>query len=108
LKRFSKKYESIADLCRRHGVAKLRYFARRHAKVTLIPATSDLDFCRGIRAERPWNQFPAASRAAKTTFPAFFGRKVDLVEIKNVKNPYILKDHSPKTKEPSMKSSNQK
>jgi len=85
-----KKYESIADLCRRHGVAKLEVFGSAARESDFDPATSDLDFAVEFAPSAPGTSFRQLL-ALQDDLSSLFGRKVDLVEIKNVKNPYILK-----------------
>ena len=80
--------ERIIALCRRHGVRRLDLFGSA-ARGDFDPATSDLDF---------FYEFDPADHACVADryfglwedLEATFGYKVELVSIKDAKNPYFL------------------
>lgn len=85
-----KNSQSIIDLCRRHGVSRLELFGSAARETDFDPTTSDLDFAVEFEPAAPVERFRKLL-ALQDDLTALFGRKVDLVEIKNVKNPYVLK-----------------
>jgi uncharacterized protein len=83
-----KRAELIA-LCRRYDVARLEVFGSAARGEDFDPAKSDADFLvefkPGSRLS-PLDQFFGFAGALKT----LFGRPIDLVEARAVKNPFIL------------------
>jgi len=82
------KKQELAELCRRHGVARLEVFGSAARGKDFDPASSDADFLvefASINDRMPLAQyfdFADALRAA-------LGREVDLVESGAVRNPYL-------------------
>ena len=82
------KKEELAELCRRHGVARLEGFGSAARGTDFEPLTSDADFPVEFRPDSGWAslrqyfEFAEASRRA-------LGRPVDLVEPDAVWNPYL-------------------
>ena len=80
--------DRIAELCRRHGIRQLDLFGSA-ARGDFDATKSDLDF---------FYEFDPADNACVAdryfglvrTWEATFGYKVDLVSIKDAKNPYFL------------------
>ncbi len=84
----AEKREELAELCRRHNVARLEVFGSAAHGTDFDPASSDADFLvefASIKGRMPLAQyfdFADALRAA-------LGRPVDLVESGAVRNPYL-------------------
>ena len=82
------KKEKLAELCRRHGVARLEVFGSAARDTDFDPLSSDADFLvefTPINGRAPLQQyfkFAAALRDA-------LGRPVDLIESGAVQNPYL-------------------
>ena len=81
------KREELAELCRRHDVARLEIFGSAARAVDFDPHSSDADFLvkfRRInnRTLRQYFDFADALRQA-------LGRPVDLIESGAVRNPYL-------------------
>ena len=81
--------EAVAAQCRRFGVRRLELFGSA-VKGTFDPETSDLDFLVVFETEGPRG---AADRyfGLKEGLEGVFGRKVDLVELAAIRNPYFLR-----------------
>ena len=88
--RIEDKKEELFALCRKFNVCTLELFGSA-ARGTFDPETSDLDFLVVIGSEEP-------IRHADEDFgllfdlETLFGRKVDLVEVEAVRNPYFLRN----------------
>ena len=80
--------ESIADLCRRHGVSRLELFGSA-VRGDFDPVTSDLDFLVEFE-ERGWRGSSARYFGLLHDLEDMFGRHVDLVVHKAVENPLFL------------------
>jgi uncharacterized protein len=85
-----KNSESVANLCRLHGVTKLELFGSAARESDFDPKTSDLDFAVEFASVSPGTRFHELL-SLQDDLSSLFSRKVDLVEIKDVKNPYVLK-----------------
>ena len=82
------KRREIADLCRRHGVARLEVFGSAARAADFDPLTSDADFLVEFDPRR-----------APITLDRYFdfrdalhdalGRPVDLLEPRAIRNPYL-------------------
>ena len=82
------KREELADLCRRHGVARLEIFGSAARGTDFDPLTSDADFLVEFDPRR-----------APFTLDSYFdfrdalhhalGRPVDLLEPRAIRNPYL-------------------
>lgn len=84
------KRKEIEAICRRHGVKRLEIFGSAARGEDFDPDKSDADFLVEFEtsARKPWfgEYFDL-----KEDLSALLGRPVDLVQIKAVNNPYILK-----------------
>ena len=84
------KSEAIVSLCERYNVKHLEVFGSALTETDFNPETSDIDFLVEFLALEPVEH-------AKCYFGLLeklqdmFGRNVDLVEVKAIKNPYLLK-----------------
>ena len=82
------KKEELAELCRRHGVARLEVFGSAARGTDFDPMSSDADFLVEFRLDngraplRHYFDFAEALQHA-------LGRPVDLVESGAVQNPYL-------------------
>ncbi len=82
------KREELAELCRRHGVARLEVFGSAARGADFDPQTSDADFLVEFRLDdgrAPLQQYFDFAEALRQTL----GRSVDLVESGAVQNPYM-------------------
>jgi len=82
-----RKHDLIA-LCRRYDVARLEVFGSAARGTDFDPATSDADFLVEFKPDSrtaSLEQFFDFAEALET----LLGRKVDLVELSAVRNPYI-------------------
>jgi len=81
--------DDIIRLCKEYGVARLEVFG---SAVTseFDPVRSDVDFL--IEYGDDFDRGPWGSRTdeLKTRFSEIVGREVDLVQIRNIENPYVL------------------
>lgn len=82
------KQAEITALCEQNQVARLELFGSATCD-RFDPATSDLDFLVEFAVDTPKG---AADRffGLKQGLAAVFGRTIDLIELKTVKNPYFL------------------
>lgn len=78
----------ISALCRRYGVRKLELFGSATTGA-FDPQTSDLDFLIEFDAERKDSLFHRYF-GLNEDLEALFGRKVDLVMVGTLKNPYFI------------------
>lgn len=84
----SDKREELAELCRRHGVARLEVFGSAARGTDFDPRTSDADFLVEFSPDddrAPLRQYFDFAEALRRTL----GRPVDLVESGAVRNPYL-------------------
>ncbi|WP_428100549.1 nucleotidyltransferase family protein [Candidatus Rariloculus sp.] len=82
------KREDLAELCRRHGVARLEVFGSAARGADFEPETSDADFLVEFNRDSglaPFDQYFELAEALRDTL----GRPVDLVESGTVHNPYF-------------------
>lgn len=80
--------DKIADLCRCYRVKALELFGAA-AGDRFHPATSDLDFLVDFEEISP-REHAACYFGLLFGLEDLFGRKVDLVEVSAVRNPYFL------------------
>ena len=78
----------VSALCRRYGVRKLELFGSASTEA-FDPQTSDLDFLVDFGPGGGENLFHRYF-GLKETLEALFGRKVDLVMIGALENPYFI------------------
>ncbi len=80
---------ALADICARHGVARLALFGSA-ATPAFDPRRSDLDLLVEFRPDPPGGPF-AAFFGLKEAIEALFGREVDLVEgpLARLRNPHF-------------------
>ena len=84
----SEKREELAELCRRHGVARLEVFGSAAHGTDFDPLCSDADFLVEFRradGRAPLRQYLDFAEAVRRAL----GRPVDLVEAGAVRNPYL-------------------
>ena len=79
--------EELGALCRRFHVRRLDLFGSA-ARGDFDPAHSDLDFIVEFDRSAPQHPFDAHF-GLKEEMEALLGRKVDLVEMSAVRNPYL-------------------
>jgi hypothetical protein len=82
------KREQVAEPCRRHGVLRLEAFGSA-ARGSLDPASSDLDFLVEFQPLGPGHRADAYFGLLED-LEALFGRPVDLVMTRAVRNRYFL------------------
>ncbi len=78
----------LAVLCRTHRVRRLELFGSA-ADGTFDPARSDLDFLVEYLPPRPGEYFEMYFGLVEA-LEALFERKVDLVDVECLKNPYFI------------------
>ncbi len=84
----SDKKDELAELCRRHGVARLEVFGSAARGTDFDPQSSDADFLVEFRLDdgrAPLRQYLDFAEELRRTL----GRPVDLVESGAVRNPYL-------------------
>ena len=79
--------EELRALCRRFQVRRLDLFGSA-ARGDFDPEHSDIDFIVKFDRSAPQHPFDAYF-GLKEELEALFGRKVDLVELSAVRNPYL-------------------
>ena len=84
------KRQAIAEICRRHGVARLDAFGSA-LRDDFRPDESDLDLLVEFRPMEPYARVDAYFGMLEE-LRALLGLKVDLVMAGAVKNPYIASD----------------
>ena len=84
-----KERTTLAELCRRHRVHRLEVFGSA-ADGTFKPESSDLDFLVEFSPLSPGEHYEAFFGLWEE-LQALFGRKVDLVEPKAMRNPYFIR-----------------
>jgi uncharacterized protein len=80
---------ALVELCRRHRVRRLDLFGSA-ASDHFDPARSDLDFLVEFEPLEPGTYFDAYF-GLREGLEALYGREVDLVTPKSLKNPYFRK-----------------
>lgn len=80
--------EQIAAICREHGVARLLVFGSV-TREDFNPETSDIDFLVRFlpEGEKGWMSEYTELKAA---LEKLFGRKVDVISERGLKNPYMI------------------
>jgi predicted nucleotidyltransferase len=86
----AEKREEIAALCRQHHVRRLSVFGSA-TRDDFDPARSDIDVLVEFD-EIPIEQYFDNKTALWDELTAKFGRKVDLLTWKSIKNPYLLRE----------------
>ncbi|MDA1050661.1 MAG: nucleotidyltransferase domain-containing protein [Planctomycetota bacterium] len=84
------KLEDLATLCHRYGVRKLELFGSAADGSEFDPQRSDLDFLvefEATAAMGPADQYFGLWEDLKL----LFGRHVDLVTVRSMRNPYFIK-----------------
>jgi len=84
------KREEIAALCRQHHVRRLAVFGSA-TRDDFDPTRSDVDVLVEFD-EMPIEQYSDNKWALWDELTAKFGRKVDLLTWKSIKNPYLLRE----------------
>jgi uncharacterized protein len=84
------KREEIAELCRQHHVRRLAVFGSA-TRDDFDPARSDVDVLVEFD-EMPIEQYSDNKWSLWDELTAKFGRKVDLLTWKSIKNPYLLRE----------------
>lgn len=83
--------DEVKALCERYGVERLAVFGSALRRDFSIE-TSDLDFVVEFPATMPSNRRAAAYFGLLEDLEGLFGRSVDLVEPRSVRNPYIKRE----------------
>ena len=85
---------ALAGLCRRHGIRRLSLFGSTLNGTAR--ADSDVDLLVTFRSDAPWSTLDLVD--LREELANLFGKRVDLVEEKAIRNPYrkasILRDKS--------------
>ncbi len=84
------KREEIAELCRRHHVRRLAIFGSA-TRDDFDPVHSDVDVLVEFD-DIPIEQYSDNKTALWDELTTKFGRKVDLLTWKSIKNPYLLRE----------------
>ena len=82
--------DEIIALCKEHEVVRLEIFG---SAVTdeFDPAQSDFDFLVEYPDGYGWGPFGSRHFELQERLEAILGRKVDLVILRNVENPYVIR-----------------
>ncbi len=83
----AEKLPELRELCRRFGVGRLELFGSA-ANGAFKPETSDLDFLVEIDAD-VGKGFKSSYFRLLADLEDLFGRKIDLVESRAIRNPYF-------------------
>src|SRR5499427_6183011 len=83
----ARRHEELQELCRRFHVRRLDLFGSA-ARGDFDPKHSDVDFIVEFERDTPLHPFDTYF-GLKEGLEVLFGRKVDLVEISAVRNPYL-------------------
>ena len=87
--RISERKAAIAELCRRHGIARLEVFGSAARASDFDEALSDADFLvefLGDSGNSPLAEF----FDFRDSLAAVLGRPVDLIEPGALRNPYVI------------------
>ncbi len=84
------KKPELASLCERHGVARLALFGSA-LRDDFDSVRSDLDFAVGFSPMSP-REHAEAYFGLLEDLESLFGRRVDLVEVGAVRNPYLRRE----------------
>ena len=82
------KQEELAELCGRHGVVRLEVFGSAARSTDFDPDKSDADFLVEFDPDSGLPPFEQCFGLAKALRPTL-GRPVDLVENRELRNPYL-------------------
>lgn len=83
--------DELKALCERHVVERLAVFGSA-LREDFSPESSDLDFVVSFPAIMPPDEHAAAYFGLLDGLEGLFGRSVDLVELRSVRNPYIRRE----------------
>ena len=84
------KREEIAELCRKHHVRRLSVFGTA-ARDDFNPATSDVDII--VELEEIGSDIYFDNKTSfLESLGSLFGRSIDLLTWKSVRNPYLLRE----------------
>ncbi len=83
--------DELKALCERHGVERLAVFGSA-LRWDFSIETSDLDFVVEFPATMPSDRHASAYFGLLEDLERLFGRNVDLVEPRSVRNPYIKRE----------------
>jgi predicted nucleotidyltransferase len=81
--------KEIADLCSKYNVKYLKLIGSALNEDDFDPQTSDIDFIIEFLPSQP-RQHARAYFELLEKLQDVFGRKIDLVEVRAVTNPYLL------------------
>ena len=84
-----KNRKEIQLLCKKHGLVKLEIFGSAAGSRKNIP--NDFDFLIEFKTKKPVEYFESYF-SFKEELEELLGKPVDLIEIKEIKNPYFLKE----------------
>lgn len=87
----ARREDELKTLCERHGVERLAVFGSA-LRQDFSVETSDLDFVVEFPAKIPSDRHAAAYFGLLEDLEGLFGRSVDLVEPRSVRNPYIKQE----------------
>jgi predicted nucleotidyltransferase len=82
--------EEIADLCRKHHVRRLAIFGSA-VREDFDPERSDVDVLVEFE-EVPMSEYSDNKHDLREQLESKFGRKVDLLTWKSIKNPILLQE----------------
>jgi uncharacterized protein len=85
------KRQALTDLCRRYGVARLELFGSA-ALETFDPKRSDVDFLVEFLPDTDLGPWLAHYFELKEALEDLLGRKVDLVMVGALRNPYFASE----------------
>lgn len=88
--RIRERREEVARLCERHGVKALDLFGSA-TRADFDPDRSDLDFLVEFKPLAP-NEHANAFFGLQEDLERLFGKPVDLIEIKPIRNPYFRQE----------------
>ncbi|MDQ3280957.1 MAG: nucleotidyltransferase domain-containing protein [Acidobacteriota bacterium] len=80
--------DAVRALCEKYSVKRLAIFGSA-VKGTFDPATSDVDFVVEFLPGTPRGGFDDPSLSLTVDLETLFGRRVDVVERRNIENPYF-------------------
>ena len=81
--------EAIVELCERYNVKYLELFGSALKEDDFDPQSSDIDFLVEFLPLKP-GEHAKAYFGLLEKLQDMFGRNIDLVEVKAIKNPYLL------------------
>lgn len=93
------KRDEVAAICRKYGITRLELFGSA-ANGDFDPDRSDVDLLVEYGAAEPTPRYgPWAHSYVKEDLERVLGRKVDLVRLGNVSNPYVRRSIERKRRE---------